>query len=88
MATMANGRVSPGLAGYLFHAGSYLTSVASKILISEKLSNYSCSGMYLNGFTVTFRVEVVSQFISRANAKNCSGFPPLLDSGCLRSRIA
>ena len=31
------------------------------ILISEKLSNCSCSGMYVNGLTVTFRVAVVSQ---------------------------
>ena len=68
------------------HVRISLASLA-KILISEKLSKCSCNGMHLNGLTVTFRIAVVSQCISRLNAENCTGFPPPLDSRRLRSRI-
>ena len=38
--------------------------------------------------TVTVHAPVVSQVISAPNADKCPGFPPLLDSQCLRSRNA
>ena len=41
-----------------------------------------------NGLAVAFLVAVVSHGISRPNTKNCTGFPPPLDSRRLRSRIA